>query len=382
MIYYVASAALPTKKAFGYAMAKMCASFAEHAPVTMVIPKSVAKDIAEDLFTFYGVPRNFKLVELPCVDLFQSRYLGNYIPFLIRKASFAVSVLFNMHISKDDICYSRDIWLLPFLRAKTKKIFLETHYLSRLDALSLRLAHFAKKIVVVTSFLKEELVRFGYRPFDILVAPSGYDAAEFDRITASKSELRSQLGLPVDKKLVLYSGNLFAWKGVYTLIDSWKEIYERFGDAAKLVILGGSEDTSPAFKKYVESKSYAGSVIIVGHKKHGEVAAYLKSADVLVIPNSAKERISEYNTSPIKLFEYMASGVPIVASDLPSMREILSDKNAFFAAADDPKSLTAAITYALGDTATAGSKALEAKKDVRLYDWKLRSENILGFLRR
>ena len=68
----------------------------------------------------------------------------------------------------------------------------------------------------------------------------------------------------------------------------------------------------------------ASRVTFTGLMPPAEVAARLREADVLVLPNPASAISSEF-TSPLKLFEYMASGRPIVASDLPSLREVLRD---------------------------------------------------------
>lgn len=377
MLYYITYTHIPSKKAFGYAIAKMCSVLADHVPVTLIIPRGREREIAEDIFSHYNLARNFTVKELPCFDLFRFKFLGRRIPFIIRRFTFAVSVLFGVGLGEKDICYSRDLWSLVLMRLKTANLFLEIHYLSRLDAFFVRLIHFARKIVVITSFLKDELVSSGYKREDVLVAPSGFDAAEFSLMKESKDELRKRLNFPRDKKIILYSGNLFAWKGVYTLVDAFEHVKED----AILVFVGGSEDAIFDFKEYVLGKSYAGRMIILGHKNHKEIAAYLKAADILVIPNSAKKKISKYNTSPIKLFEYMASGVPIVASDLPSIREVLSNSDATFAEADDPNSLARAISNVILNYNEYLNKARQAMNDVRKYDWSKRADNILDFIK-
>ena len=70
---------------------------------------------------------------------------------------------------------------------------------------------------------------------------------------------------------------------------------------------------------------------------------WLKSADVLVLPNKKGEKISERYTSPLKLFEYMASGRPMIVSDLSSLREIVSAETAMFVEPNDPQALVSGI---------------------------------------
>lgn len=376
MLYYITYTHLPSKKAFGYAIAKMCSLFAEHTPVTLVIPKSKERETSEDVYSFYGVPRNFSVLELPCIDLFRFGFLGSHIPFLIRKLTFAIAAPYKLNIQKNDICYSRDLWSLFLLRSKTPNLYLEIHYLSKLDALSVRLIHFSRKIIVITSFLKDELVSRKYESDKIMIAPSGIDLAEFERVVASKESLREVLDLPKEKKIVMYTGNLFAWKGVYTLLESLSFLNED----TVAVFIGGSKDSLPEFESEARKKPYSDRVHILGHIKHSEIAKFIKAADVLAIPNSAKENISKYNTSPIKLFEYMAGGVPIVASDLPSLRQILTHDEAYFAKPDDAQSLANAIKSALSLQDKSQEMAKRAKEKAGRYDWKERASKIWQFI--
>ena len=107
---------------------------------------------------------------------------------------------------------------------------------------------------------------------------------------------------------------------------------------------------------------------------------YLKSANILVIPNSASSKISSEYTSPLKLFEYMASGCPIVASNLPSLREVLDEKNCVFAKPDNPESFKEAIEKVLNDIEFSSSIAKKALEDVSSYSWEDRAKNILKII--
>ena len=74
------------------------------------------------------------------------------------------------------------------------------------------------------------------------------------------------------------------------------------------------------------------------HLPPQDIPQWLSVADVAVVPNSAKETISREYTSPLKLFEILAAGVPLVCSDLPSLRETVDESMALFAKADDSES--------------------------------------------
>jgi len=107
----------------------------------------------------------------------------------------------------------------------------------------------------------------------------------------------------------------------------------------------------------------------------------MKACDVCTIPWPWTEFSADY-TSPLKLFEYMASGVPIVASDLPSMKEILRHgENAWLVRPGDPLALAEGIRILLSDRKRAESLAKTAREDVRSYTWEARAAQIIDLIR-
>ena len=112
-----------------------------------------------------------------------------------------------------------------------------------------------------------------------------------------------------------------------------------------------------------------------------DVAARLREADVLILPNRPSAISTDF-TSPLKLFEYMASGRPIVASDLPAFREILRDgENALLVEAGNPQALVAGITRIKDDPALAARLARQAAADVRDYTWPRRAARLEAHFR-
>jgi glycosyltransferase involved in cell wall biosynthesis len=107
-----------------------------------------------------------------------------------------------------------------------------------------------------------------------------------------------------------------------------------------------------------------------------DVAARLREADTLVLPNPASALSSAF-TSPLKLFEYMASGRPIVASDLPSLREVLANgRNAVLVEPGSPQALSAGIRTLKEDWALGERIARQALEDVGDYTWDRRAERL------
>ena len=185
----------------------------------------------------------------------------------------------------------------------------------------------------------------------------------------TKEVARKKLDLPLKNKIVLYTGNLHPWKGVGTLALA----VEKLDSDIETYIIGGSDEGVKDFKsKYGHIKNLK----MTGYRPHGEIALWQWAADVLVVPNSAKEKIYLYETSPLKLFEYMATQTtPIIASNTPAIAEILSEKNAVLIEPDNPEVLAKTINQVLDNDYS--DRAEQAFLDVQNYTWDKRAKNIL-----
>jgi glycosyltransferase involved in cell wall biosynthesis len=121
-------------------------------------------------------------------------------------------------------------------------------------------------------------------------------------------------------------------------------------------------------------------VRILGPKPHADIPYYLRAADILVLPNSAKDTDARLYTSPMKLFEYMASGTPIIAADVQSLREILSDTTATFFTPDSAEAFAVRVSEVFAHNDEAREKARVASLSVQEYSWTNRAKNILTHL--
>ncbi len=351
---------MPTEKAHGIQIMKMCEAFADLGHEVILVVPYRFNHIKDNPFEYYGVTKNFKIKRLPSVDLVIFGKIG----FLIQSISFAKFALLYSIFYKADIIYSRDEVLVIFLSFLHRNIFWESHT-NTYNFFVKKFIRKIKRVVVITKSLKNFYLSKGINNLKILVAPDAVDIKEFN-VSLSKEESRDKLGLPQDKKIVMYTGHLYGWKGVGILAQS----AELLGKDTFVVFVGGTDECIDEFK----NKYTLDNILILGRKSHKEIPYYLKTADVLVLPNTAKEDVSKLYTSPMKLFEYMASGVAIVASDLPSIREILNEVNSTLVEADNPKALATGIKKALNKD---GKKAME---DVRQYTWENRALNILKCL--
>jgi len=197
--------------------------------------------------------------------------------------------------------------------------------------------------------------------------PDAFDPDDFI-MSLDRNGCRNKLGLPLNKKIVLYSGHLYEWKGAHILAEASSAFPE-----ISFIFIGGMAGDVERFKKAFGDRQ---NISILGMKPHHEVPYYLRAADILVIPNSGKSDISKLYTSPLKLFEYMASGTPIIVSDLPSMREILNESNALFFQPDDVANLSKAIGKMAVYDRLGRSLAERAMTDVASFTWINRARSI------
>ena len=367
--FYIANIRLPTEKAHGIQITKTCEAFA-HAgvDVELIVPRRLNL-IKQDPFEYYDAKKKFTLTYVPCIDLVRFGRVG----FWVQSLSFSVFVFLYLLFRKSvDVIYSRDELQLLFAGVLRRKIFWEVHT-DRFNVVAQLLLRMVDSIIVISNGLKDFYVNKGVSSDKILVAPDGVDIAEF-QIKKGKEECRKELNIPIDKKIVLYTGHLYNWKGVQVLADAAKQLK----DDELVVFVGGTEKDIKKFKK---KNIHIKNILIVGYRNHCEIPCWLKAADVVVLPNNSEEDISRLYTSPMKLFEYMASGTPIVASDLPSVREILNEKNAILVQPDSSQALSEGISRALSDREFAHAISSQALLDVEKYTWESRVKSILDFIK-
>ena len=182
---------------------------------------------------------------------------------------------------------------------------------------------------------------------------------------------------------IVYAGQLYPWKGVDVLIRAMPSLPER-----SLTVLGGFPGAGSADADLARCQALAKRlgvdrrVTFAGFVPHGRIREELAGAGAGIVP-LPDLLMSRYFTSPLKLFDYMAAGVPIVASDLPALREVLVDgENALLVPPDDPGALAEAIERLFLGPDLAERLRQQAFKDVAAYTWDRRAERIIEAARR
>lgn len=372
-IVYIANARIPTEKAYGYQIAKICEALSGlGAHVELWVPTR-RNEIKKDLFDFYGVKKVFSVRRITCPDIIaNSRFLGP-LGFYLQSFIFFLRLLFERP-AKESWVMTRNAeiaWLFHLKGHKTVyyahfwpegKNGLFRYFLREADAILLN-SHGTKE-----AFMKHELNA-------VAVIPNGVDLDDFS-FTETKGELRKELKLP-PKKIALYAGHLYAWKGIDVLFQA-AELLKDTPDVM-FVLVGGTSADYEARMREIEQKGLT-NIILTGYKQKTLIPKYLSAADMLLLPNAPVSTESISYTSPIKMFEYMASGTPIVASNLPSTREVLNEQNALLVEAGNAAAFVRGIRTIIRDQTAAQRLSEQARRDAARYTWRSRAEDILAFL--
>lgn len=360
-IAYIANARIPSRKAHGIQIMKMCEAFSlKGYEVTLIVPNRKT-GIKITPFEYYGVEKIFKIKKLPTIDTVPFGKIG----FFIHQLTFSIVSAAYILSSKFDIAYARDERSLYFLSFFTRKITWESH-MARYTIMAKKILEKGCRLVVITNSLKRFYVDKGIPEGQILVAHDAVNLEEFS-VRVNKIAARKSLGLQNDKKVVMYIGALKKWKGYETLLKAQSLL----GNEWQVVIIGGSDkDINFLSKKYPR-------VIFLGSKPYKDLPINQCAADVLVVPNIVTQDPFELHTSPLKVFAHMTSGIPIIASNVAPLREILSEKNAVIFQPGNEKDLAKKIIWADQNKEEVNNRSNQALLDVKAYSWKERAESII-----
>jgi glycosyltransferase involved in cell wall biosynthesis len=227
----------------------------------------------------------------------------------------------------------------------------------------------ARGLVTLTTPCRDLLVdQFGVDRGRVLVAP---DAVACLPKCLPARDPRS--------RVIAYAGQLYPWKGVSTLVAALAHLPD-----SRLRLIGGLGNDDPHTAQIVRQARELGvfaRIDFKGYLPHRAVPGALAGAAVAAVP-LPDNPMARLFTSPLKLYEYIAAGLPIVASDLPALRDLLVDKqNALLVPPDQPMALARALGRVL-DHPELGERLRErALSDLRGWTWRERAAKLLAFMR-
>lgn len=428
-ILYLADIRFPLERANGIQTMETCHALASrgHAVTLIVRPDTHAP--SRDPFAYY---------ELPSIEALRIERVVVAGPSTMRRATY-VSAAISRALGRvrHDLIFTRDLGLASLAlgapRLLRAPLVYEAHGIAdetasalptlltsapsaserkrrRLARRDARVWHRADGYVTITQGLADALAeRFGPRTAPLAIVPDGANLAtevtdhlatdatddtdDTDEIATENTDHtgnpgnRGNFGNPRNPNpghlgnpgnpgnlfVIAYSGHLYPWKGVDLVVEAVATI-----ENARGLIIGGhpGEQDLARLGRLADRLQCAQRMTFTGLLPPREARRRLRDADVVVLPNPASTLSTRY-TSPLKLFEYMASGRPIVASNLPSIREVLTDGDT--AVLVEPGSVDAlvdGIRRVRDDRALAMRIARRAVEEVGRYTWDQRARRL------
>jgi glycosyltransferase involved in cell wall biosynthesis len=219
---------------------------------------------------------------------------------------------------------------------------------------------FTDRAIAVSQSTADFLVQGRFVPKDrVEVVFNGAPLDQFaPRPRAEGDLIRAELGIPMDAPLITTIGRLNTQKGHQTLIAAAARVASRF--PAVRFLIAGDGDLLASLRTQAASLAISQAIVFVGHRT--DVPALLAATDVFCIS-------SNYEGTPLVLFEAMAGGKAIVSTAVDGCREVIEEgRTGLLVPPKDPEALARALSTVLGDSSMRSSLGLAAREASRRYD--------------
>ncbi|MFC1548567.1 glycosyltransferase [Candidatus Omnitrophota bacterium] len=262
-----------------------------------------------------------------------------------------------------------DVIPLKYSRYSGFKAFLEKVYFFLYSFIC---GHRSVKVLTLSHDAKRKISKvFGIGPENLkVVYPSV--KAEFitERTGSAEDQLLSRFGL--NKPYFLYVGNFKPHKNLRNLISAFEILPQAVKDSHNLLLVGGSEKDTAEMEKLINTKGLSGRVISVANIKNDDARALMRNAKVFVFPSLAEG----FGIPPV---EAMASGVPVVSSNLAPMTEVLGDAAIFFDPYD-PEDMSKTMLRLLEEKELREECIIRGNKRASLFNAKDMSSKMLDII--
>ncbi|MGH8227567.1 MAG: glycosyltransferase [Steroidobacteraceae bacterium] len=277
-----------------------------------------------------------------------------------------------------DLVYTRNLWV-AWLAVRFGQRVVFDHYrpwpdqIPPLQPWIYRLLCHRRLVVHIchSEYTRRRYLDLGVPPSKLSCVHNGFDPARLAALIPIETA-KAQIGIGKDTKTVVYTGRINHKKGLEIVLEAARRLPD-----LEFILVGASGDGP-----IQAAASGIANVRIVPWQPPEALAQYLYAADVLLIPPS-RQPLAAFGSTvlPLKVFVYLAAGRPIVAGDMPDLREVLRHgENALLCRPDSPAALADAIRVIIRDTALAQRLAATALADSAQLTWARRADRIAAII--
>jgi glycosyltransferase involved in cell wall biosynthesis len=304
--------------------------------------------------------------------MYNFKFYKSYCPFFQKEAADCIFEKHcNFHLASSVIARKLGI---PYIvqidgPVEAMKRFGPAYFLSLASAIQRKVAERANAIVVVSEAMRNYLTEKGISSKKIFVVPNAADIELFNPQTVTE-DIRSEYKLG-DKIIIGFVGSMKKYHGIELIIKLAEDLI-REEDNIHFLIIGPFEDRGQ-FEEALKSKGVSEHFTLTGGIPFKEVPAHISAMDICVMPDS------NWNGSPIKIFEYGAMGKPVIAPRVSPVEEVIEDgKNGLLIIPGDEKDLRDKVLTLVHDHTLRKELGSKLMKHVREHHtWQKNAERIV-----
>ncbi|NJL67349.1 MAG: glycosyltransferase family 4 protein [Microcoleus sp. SM1_3_4] len=338
-------------------------------PIDLIHPFQPRKPDAK-LAQIYNLQDKLKIADLPMpwpIDLTNSKWTSS--------STIVSKYYLPIHLLKSTkIVHTRD-W--NFVKAAIKNgipaIYEQHHHEDKKFEPEIVSNPLFQIAVTVANTVRNSAIANGMPPDKIITLHNGFNHLFLARQTHAARNWRDKLLTDGCEYLVVYAGGLYPFKGVDMLVDVAKEL-----PSVQFAIAGGDLSQVTAYQQLAKDKQ-VNNIKFLGYLPQNQLASLLQAADVLTHPHCLTPAATF--TSPLKFFDYMASGTPIVATEIASLMEFKSSEiAATWCEPDNPQQFAQSIRDCLVKYPRKEAGYSETMNFVKQFSWENRIDKILSYV--
>jgi len=226
----------------------------------------------------------------------------------------------------------------------------------------------ADKIITVSNATKEYVLSLGAKPKKVQVMHNGVDLERFRPLAGKREEMRKKLGIPQNSKVVTTVRRLVFKNGIDTLIECASIAVKKNPNITFLVVGKGPDQSSVQIR--AQQLGIENNFRLTGFVKDEDLPFYYNAADFFVLPSKSGEGL------PLVALEAMACGLPVIATDVGGISEVLVEKWGRLVPANQPERLAKAVLEFANEDFSSRRKELRATMEEK-FSWDKNVERLV-----